>query len=99
MYTGGPDATVRSVCNIDDGDGWSRYGPKSMLSDVEVIMPNSENLKGNMSLGPVQAGANYSCVVTASNSNGTGPEERLNLTSDIGESSVILCFANSICAS
>ena len=69
-----------------------------MLSDAEVIVHNSESLVGSMSLGPVQAGANYSCVVTASNSNGTGPEERLSLTSDIGESSVILCSANSICA-
>ena len=98
MYTGGLDTTIESVCNIDDGASASGYDSMSELSVAETIVGNSKDLVGNMSLGPVQAGATYVCVITAYNSNGTDVEERPDLTSDIGESSVFLSFASSVCA-
>ena len=98
MYTGGLNTTIESVCNMDDGASASGYDSMSVLSDAKIMVHNSESLVGNMSLGPVQAGAIYICVITAYNSNGTDVEERHDLTSDIGDSSVFLSFANSVCA-
>ena len=77
IHTGGEDLDqVETFCMID-GEGSGDF-----IYDVLICESNEcidDNLMGSTSLSPVFAGENYTCSVTAINTNGTDTGEFINI--------------------
>ena len=85
MHTGGLDIMyIESVCTVN-ATYKSGSSLISTLFCAGTNMSSNENLKGNILLGPVQAGVIYTCTVTAFNNYGSDRETAGNITSNIGQ--------------
>ena len=87
IHTGGQDLDeVKTFCMID-GEGSSDFTYDILMCESNERI--DDNLMGSTSLSPVFAGENYTCSVTATNTNGTDTRESINVVPTEGECVII----------